>query len=788
MSAESDVNDHGEDAGAPRNFIRTMIDEDLEAGKYQGVVTRFPPEPNGYLHIGHAKSICLNFGLARDYDGRCHLRFDDTNPVKEDVEYVDSIQADVKWLGFDWGEHLFFASDYFERMYSWAESLIEKGLAYVDSQPAEVISAQRGELGKPGIESPHRARSVEENLDLFRRMRAGEFPEGSHVLRARADMTSPNMLMRDPLLYRIKHADHHRTGDAWCIYPMYDYAHCLEDAIEEITHSLCTLEFDNNRELYDWVLDAVGFARPRTEQTEFARLKLEYTVMSKRKLLRLVEEGHVSGWDDPRMPTIAGLRRRGYTPASIQSFCEMIGVAKSNSMVDIGKLEYSIRDDLNARSPRRFCVTEPLKVTVRNLPAGEVVDLDIEEWPSEIGKEGSRSVPFTRELYIERGDFALEPPKGWRRLTPGGEVRLRGAFFLRCEDVVLGEDGEVAELTCTYDVDTLGGKAPDGRKPDGTIHWVSAERGVPCELRLYDRLFTEAEPESDPERDFIEALNDESLVVRRGVIEPSVLGSEPGDRFQFERLGYFMVDLVDSAAGSLVFNRVVTLKDGWAKQVARASGEAPKKEKAPTRVKSERTKRRPERRSREDERVNARQESPELAARYARYKDELGVSEENADILSVDDEVAAFFEGAVAVHADAQSVANWVVNDLLRELKDRELSELAITPAGLGGLVGLLDAGEITQTGAKAVFEELLTSGGEAAEVVDRLGLRKIEDSSVLETAIDGVLEANPDEVAAYRGGKKALVGFFIGQVMQATRGRANAKEARSLLMQKLDA
>jgi glutaminyl-tRNA synthetase len=786
MSEEHDVPGE-EGADAPRNFIRTMIDEDLASGKYQGVVTRFPPEPNGYLHIGHAKSICLNFGLARDYDGRCHLRFDDTNPVKEDVEYVESIQEDIRWLGFDWGEHLYFASDYFEKMYAWAEGLIEDGLAYVDSQPAEVISAQRGELGKPGVESPYRERSVEENLDLFRRMRAGEFAEGEHVLRAKADMTSPNMLMRDPLLYRIKHAEHHRTGDAWVIYPMYDYAHCLEDAIEDITHSLCTLEFDNNRELYDWVLDAVGFERPRTEQTEFARLKLEYTVMSKRKLLRLVEEGHVSGWDDPRMPTIAGLRRRGYTPESIQSFAEMIGVAKSNSMVDIGKLEYSIRDDLNARAPRRFCVTEPLKVTVTNLAAGEEVALTVDEWPAEIGKEGSREVPFTRELYIERGDFALEPPKGWRRLTPGGEVRLRGAFFLKCEEVVTDEGGEVTELRCTYDPETLGGKAPDGRKPDGTIHWVSASRGVPCELRLYDRLFTQPEPESDPERDFIAFLNPESLVVRHGVIEPSVEGAEAGSRYQFERLGYFMVDPVDSGDGGLVFNRVVTLKDGWAKKVARAAGAPERKEKT-VKVKSARAQRRPERRSREDEREAARAENAEWAARYARYTGELGVSEENADILSVDDELAGFFEAALGAHDAPQSVANWVVNELLRELKEAELDELALTPTALGELVGLLDAGEVTQTGAKAVFEVLLAEGGEAAEVVDRLGVRSIEDSSVLEAAVDGVLAANPDEVASYRAGKKALVGFFIGQVMQATRGRADAKEARAMLMSKLDA
>ncbi len=538
------------------------------------MVTRFPPEPNGYLHIGHAKSCCLNFGIALENDGVCHLRFDDTNPETEEIKYVEAIKEDVRWLGFDWGEKLFHAADYFEQLHEFAVELIKQGKAYVDSQSEEQIRENRGTVLRPGKPSPYRDRSVAENLDLFARMRAGEFEDGEHVLRAKIDMAHANMLMRDPILYRIRHAEHYRRGDAWCIYPLYDFTHCLSDAIEGITHSLCTLEFENNRALYDWVLDNVGIEHPRPEQTEFARLDLDYTVLSKRKLIRLVEEGHVRGWDDPRLPTIAGLRRRGVTPEAIRDFCEMIGVDKVNSRVDIGKLEYALRNDLNRRAPRVLCVLRPLKVVITNYPAGAVAWLDAPYWPHDVPKPGSRKLPLSREIYIERDDFMEDPPRKWFRLAPGREVRLRHSYIIKCEAVIKDpETGEPTELRCTYDPDTLSGPPADGRKVKGTIHWVSAEHALPCEVRLYDRLFSVPDPDDAPEgHDFTSNLNPQSLVkVTGSLIEPSVADDPPGTRYQFERLGYFISDPVDSRPGALVYNRTVTLRDTWAK-IAAASG------------------------------------------------------------------------------------------------------------------------------------------------------------------------------------------------------------------------
>jgi glutaminyl-tRNA synthetase len=561
-----------EGRAAPLDFVRAKVVEDLRSGRYGGrVVTRFPPEPNGYPHIGHAKSCCLNFGIAQEYGGVCHLRFDDTNPETEDIRYVQAIQEDVRWLGFDWGDKLFFASDYFERLYAFAIVLIKKGLAYVDSLSEDEIREYRGTVTTPGRHSPYRDRSVEENLDLFARMRAGEFEDGAHVLRAKIDMAHRNMLMRDPLLYRIRHASHYRQGDSWCIYPLYDFTHCLSDAIENITHSLCTLEFENNRPLYDWVLDSVGIQRPRPEQTEFARLDLDYTVLSKRKLIRLVEGGHVSGWDDPRMPTIAGLRRRGVTPEAIRSFCDMIGVDKVNSRVDIGKLEHAIRDDLNRRAPRVLCVLRPLKLVIENYPEGKTEWLDAPLYPHDVPKQGSRKLPFSRVLHIERDDFMESPPKKFFRLTPGGEVRLRHAYIIRCRDVVKDpRSGSVVELRCTCDPDTLAGPPRDGRKVKGTIHWVSAEHALPCEVRLYDRLFCVPDPDNAPAgQDFIATLNPDSLIVLRdALVEPSVANDPPGTRYQFERLGYFISDPADSTPGALVYNRTVTLRDTWAKIAA----------------------------------------------------------------------------------------------------------------------------------------------------------------------------------------------------------------------------
>ena len=553
---------------APSDFIREIVAADLRSGKHQRVVTRFPPEPNGYLHIGHAKSICLNFGIAQEFGGVCHLRFDDTNPLKEDIEYVDSIQEDIRWLGFDWGDNLFYASDYFERLYGFAELLIRDGKAYVDSMSAEEIRAHRGTLTEPGRPGPYRDRPAAESLDLFRRMRAGEFPDGTHVLRARIDMASPNLNMRDPVLYRIRRASHHRTGDAWCIYPMYDFAHPLSDAIEGITHSICTLEFEDHRPLYDWLVEHC-----RTEtvphQYEFARLNLNYTVMSKRRLLQLVTDGRVAGWDDPRMPTLSGLRRRGVPPEAIRAFAASVGVAKRNSTVDVGMLEHAIRDDLNRRSPRVMAVLRPLKVVIENWPAGRVDELDAVNNPEDPAM-GTRRVPFSGELWIEHDDFREVPPPKYFRLSPGREVRLRWGYFVTCTGVVKDDRGDVVEVRCTYDPETRGGNAPDGRKVKATIHWVSAAHAVDAEVRLYDRLFAVEEPGGE---DWLAQLNPESLEVLRGCkLEASLANAAPGSRWQFERMGYFCVDPSDSRPGAPVWNRTVTLKDTWARIERRQAG------------------------------------------------------------------------------------------------------------------------------------------------------------------------------------------------------------------------
>jgi len=544
-----------------RDFIREIVEEDLRSGKHQTVVTRFPPEPNGYLHIGHAKSICLNFGIANEYGGRCNLRFDDTNPEKEEAEYARAIVEDVHWLGFDWGGEPLHASDYFDQLYEWAGHLITRGLAYVDSLSAEEIRAYRGTLTEPGTESPYRNRGVEESLDLFRRMRAGELEDGAAVLRAKIDMASPNINMRDPVLYRIKHEDHHRTGGKWCIYPMYDYAHPLSDAIEGITHSICTLEFEDHRPLYDWLIENVPVpSRPR--QYEFARLNLNYTVMSKRKLLRLVAEGHVRGWDDPRMPTIAALRRRGYTPAAIRNFADRVGVAKRENVIDVGLLEFCVREDLNLAAPRVMGVLRPLPVVIENYPEGQSEELQSPNNPED-PSAGTRKVPFSRVVYIERDDFMENPPKKFFRLAPGREVRLRSAYFITCTDVIKDADGAIVELRATYDPATRGGDAPDGRRPKATLHWVSAAHAVECEVRLYDRLFNVEDPEAGG--DFLARLNPHSIeIVPDAKLEPSVAAAPPMSRYQFERLGYFCVDK-ESTAQRLVFNRTATLKDAWAK-------------------------------------------------------------------------------------------------------------------------------------------------------------------------------------------------------------------------------
>ena len=557
------------------NFIREIIIKDNETGRFGGRVhTRFPPEPNGYLHIGHAKSICLNFGLAQEFGGKCNLRFDDTNPSKEETEYVESIIDDVRWLGFDWEDRLFYASDYFQQLHDWAVQLIKSGKAYVDDLTAEQIREYRGTLTEPGRESPHRNRSVEENLDLFERMRRGEFPDGSRTLRAKIDMGSPNLNLRDPVMYRILHAEHHRTGDKWCIYPMYDFAHGQCDSIERITHSICTLEFEDHRPLYDWYVEQLGIYHP--QQIEFARLNLTYTVLSKRKLLKLVQDGHVRGWDDPRMPTLSGIRRRGYTPEAIRNFAERIGVAKFNGIIELSLLEHFVREDLNRRAPRVMAVLRPLRVVIENYPEGQVEEMEAVNNPED-ASAGTRKVPFSRVLYIEQDDFREQPPKQYYRLAPGREVRLRYGYFITCTGVVKDEAGNVVELRCTYDPATRGGNAPDGRKVKSTIHWVSAEHAADAEVRLYDTLFTRENPNEEPEGgDFTAWLNPNSLeVVTNCKVEPGLANAEPGARYQFERLGYFCVD-PDSSPGRTIFNRTVALRDTWAK-IEKAQKEKPSK-------------------------------------------------------------------------------------------------------------------------------------------------------------------------------------------------------------------
>jgi glutaminyl-tRNA synthetase len=749
----------------PLDFIRTMVAEDNRSGKYGGqVVTRFPPEPNGYLHIGHAKSIVLNFGLAMENGGRCNLRFDDTNPTKEEQEYVDAIQADVRWLGYEWSD-LFFASDYFERLYAWAEVLIEKGLAYVDSLNEAEIREYRGTVTQPGKPSPYRDRSVEENLDLFRRMKAGEFPDGAHVLRAKIDLAAANMKLRDPPLYRIRHAHHHRTGDKWCIYPLYDYTHCLSDYIEGITHSICTLEFENNRALYDWILDEL-VTPPRPYQTEFARLNLNYTVMSKRKLLQLVKEGHVGGWDDPRMPTLAGMRRRGYTASGIRTFSERVGVAKANSVVDISLLEHTIREDLNHDAPRVMAVLRPLELLIENYPEGQVEDLEAAYWPEDVPKQEHRKVPFSRHLYIERDDFAEVAPKGWYRLAPGAEVRLRYGYLVTCTGVDKDAAGNVLRVRCTYDPATRGGSAPDGRKVKGTLHWVSVEHSITAEVRLYDRLFAHPNPDGDAEKSFLEHINPASLeTLLDARVEPSLAATEGGRHFQFERQGYFFSDPVDSRPGALVFNRVVGLKDSWAKQSERAEAPAApapalkKPEPGPAKAKEPLT--------------------PEAEALVAR-----GVGDEEARVVATSPELFAWLGAAGQVAPGA--VAKWLVHELPKVAEGRALDALPFGAPALVQVVKLAEDGVVSTAGAREVLAELAKSGGDPAAIVKAKGLEQVSDTAALAATVDAVLAANPEEVARHKEGKKNLTGFFMGLIMKASGGKADPKAVTALLKQKL--
>ncbi len=733
--------------GSPASdFVRAVVRQDLDAGLHTHIRTRFPPEPNGYLHIGHAKSICLNFGVARDFGGACHLRFDDTNPAKEDPEFVRSIQDDVRWLGFDWGDDLYFASDYFEQLYAYAEQLIESGRAYVCSQTEAEMRAARGTVTTPGTPSPWRDRSVADNLDLLRRMRAGEFPDGAHVVRAKIDMADPNMKMRDPPFYRIRHVHHDRTGDAWCIYPLYDYAHCLSDAIEGITHSVCTLEFENNRELYDWFIDALDLPEPRPKQYEFARLALTYNLMSKRKLLRLVEEDHVDGWDDPRMPTVSGMRRLGYTPEAVRAFCERIGVAKANSTVDIALLEHAVRDDLNRRVPRAMGVLNPLRVVVEGYEGSEAFDVPAS--PPGADPATTRSVPFSGELYIDRDDFAQAPPPGFRRLAPGREVRLRGAYFVTCTGVDTDASGDVVAVRCSYDPATRGGDAPDGRKPAGTLHWVDAATSVPATVRAYDRLFSSPTPEEGPEgTTFLDRLNPDSLRTLSGRVEASVAGAVVGDRFQLERVGYFRVD-EESAPGALVLNRTITLRDTWARAAPKP---APRERKAA---------------------------APKVPASTE------GTTA--TDAVDADESLAALRDAAVRAGADRATATKFVANDVRRELGDRDPGATSLRGDGLARLLGLQADGVVSGKATRAVLRVLLDEGGDPAAIVDRLGLRQVSDASALGPIVADVLAAHPGEVARYRAGEKKLLGFLMGRVMRASRGKADPKAASAMLRDRL--
>jgi len=767
----------------PSDFIRQIVAADSASGRYGGrVVTRFPPEPNGYLHVGHAMGICLNFGIAEEFGGRCHLRYDDTNPEKENEEFVRSIEEDVRWLGFDWGEHLYFASDYFERMYECAEVLIRKGLAYVDSQPNEAIREGRGTVTEPGIESPYRNRTPAENLDLFRRMRAGEFEDGAHVLRGKIDMASPNMLMRDPVFYRIRHAHHYRQGDTWCIYPLYDYAHCLEDAFEDVTHSICTLEFDNNRELYDWVLDNVGFAEPRTHQYEWAGLDLEGAVLSKRNIKPLVDAGVVSGYDDPRLATLAAYRRRGIPPEAIRMLAQLVGVSKTGARTEEAKLDFAIREVLNPVAPRVMAVLDPLKVVLTNYPEGETEHIDAPYFPHDVPREGSRPVPFSRELWIERSDFEEKPPKGFRRLVPGGDVRLRHAYVIRCDEVIKDGAGKVVELRCTYDPGTRSGSGADGRKVKGTIHWVSAAHALDAEVRLFGRIFMDAEHEQEVDEDggvTAAPLNPESLVTLAGVkVEPSVAGDARDTRYQFERTGYFWRDPIDGAGSRLVFNRIVALKDTWAKQVdadvkTRASVAA-----EPVAVKPKR----------EGEASRARVDrahDPQIAARAERYRSELGVAPDHAELLAAEPK---FFEDALTANRSAPDVGAWIAVDLRGLLEGRALGDLPFTGASLGRLAGLVQDGRISRRAAKDVLARMVAEGGDPAALVESMGLAKVSDPEVLGAAVDAVLERWPEKVVEFREGKSSLMGLFVGEVMKQTRGAADPAAAKRLLSERLKA
>ena len=744
-----------------KDFLRRIVEKDLQANKYQEVVTRFPPEPNGFPHIGHAKSISINFGIAKDYQGHCNLRMDDTNPTTEDTQYVEALKDAVQWLGFEWDSNVRYTSDYFHQIHNYAIELIKMGKAYVDSTNEEEMRELRGTVTEAGKRSKYANRTVEENLELFEKMKNGEFKDGKHVLRAKIDMSASNMKMRDPLLYRIRHAHHFRAKDEWAIYPMYDFAHCLSDYIEGVSHSICTLEFENNRDIYNWVLDTLGLVTPRPFQHEFARLGINYTVMSKRKLLELVEGGQVNGWDDPRMTTITGLRRRGYTPESILNFCDSIGVAKANSMVDVAQLEFAIRDDLNTKVPRVMCVMNPLKVTITNYEGNE--EIEASYYPHDVPKEGTRKLPFSKEIYIDRNDFDETPEKGYFRLTPNQPVRLKYAYIITCKEVVKDANGNIVEIKAEYHPDSKSGNDTSGIKVKSAIQWVEANNAKNIEVRLYDRLYKTEAPEG------IEDLNPNSLkIIENALIEPAVITEKPDVRFQFEREGYFYADPIDYSNKNPVFNKIVGLKESSSKKK-----KAPKQTQKPQ----------PKKLQIDGEVVPMTTEEQAL---FDNYTNELKLNSEVANTLARDAQLSAFYQESLNAINSPVGIANIVTNDVARELKQKERSELKYSPKQIAELLKMVDDELISTKIAKQVFEEMSKSGEEPKEIVESKGLIQISDPAIILPIIDEVIAKNPDNVAKFRGGNKKLLGFFVGQVLKATKGKGNPKVINELVANQL--
>ncbi len=747
-----------------KDFLRIIVEDDLKANKYKEIVTRFPPEPNGFPHIGHAKSICINFGIAKDYNGHCNLRMDDTNPTTEDTKYVEALKDAVTWLGFDFNKTVYYTSDYFDKIYEYAVELIKMDKAYVDSLTDEQIKEYRGTVKVAGKRSEFASRTIEENLELFERMKNGEFANGEHVLRAKIDMSSPNMKLRDPLLYRIRHAHHFRTEDKWCIYPMYDFAHCLSDYIEGISHSICTLEFENNRVIYDWTLETLGLTNPRPYQHEFARLGINYTVMSKRKLLELVNGNYVLGWDDPRMPTIAGYKRRGYTPESILNFCEQIGIAKANSTVDVAQLEFCIRDDLNKKVPRVLAVLNPLKVTIENYDGSE--DIDAPYYPHDVPKEGSRVVPFSKEIYIEKEDFEEFPSKDFYRLTPTQPVRLRHGYIIECKEIIKDENGEVVEIKANYYANSKSGSDTSGIKVKSAIQWVSAKDAISAEIRLYDRLYKNEAPEG------LEDLNPNSLlIIKNALLEPAIINDSIDERFQFERHGYFYKDPVDYTNQTPVFNKIVGLKESWSKKQEEPANEKPKQT-------SQKVKK---------EEVKGQEEpmSEEQKALFDKYTNELKLNAEISNILARDEKLSLFYEESLKELNSATTLANIIANDVAKELKQNE--KVKFTPSQIAQLAKLIDDETISSKIAKQVFEEMLNSGENPKKIVEDKGLVQISDPKVILEIINEVISKNPDNVEKFKAGNQKLFGFFVGQVLKETNSKANPKVVNELVLKALE-